>query len=158
VVGEVGGEEEREALGRREGNMMGDGEDVIALWYEENALGDEEDASGNDDDTTPWEEDTSSDSEATSPSSKISDKEANRSPASTCAPNSNSCFTKSGQVYTCTRYRQRSRIKRGRLERRMQRALELRSCKALRSIANRTLRKNIPNRTPRTLIHSSNIH
>ena len=64
-------------------------------------------------------------------------------------------------TYTCTRHRQRrSGTKQGRLERRVQRALGLRSRSALvlrsrwalRSIANR---KNIPNRNLRTLIHSS---
>ena len=44
MVGEVGGEEdeeEKEALRLREGNTMGDEEDMFALWDEENALGDE---------------------------------------------------------------------------------------------------------------------
>jgi len=54
VVGEVGGEdkeEEKEALGRRQGNTMG--EDVFALWDEQNTLGneDEGDASGGDEGT-----------------------------------------------------------------------------------------------------------
>jgi hypothetical protein len=107
VVGEIGEEkEEEEASGRREGNTMGDGEKMFALWDEENALGgdDEEDASGVDEDATPWEEDPSSDSEARPPSSETSDreaKEAYRSPASICASksNSNSCFTQGGQVH-----------------------------------------------------------
>lgn len=97
MVGEEEDEEEEEASRRREGNTMGEGEDVFALWDVENALGDEddEDASGDDEDTTPWDEDTSSDSEATPPSSETSDKEAYCSPAS----NSNSCFTQGGQVH-----------------------------------------------------------
>jgi hypothetical protein len=134
---------------------MGDGED--ALWDEENALGDEDE-----EDTTPWEEDTSSDSKATSPSSETFDKEAkeaNRSPASICTPNSNSCFTKGGQVHIHVHVTGEDVAGlSGRLECRMQRALELSFRRALRSIANRTLRKNFPNRTPRTLLHSSSIH
>ena len=103
MVGEVGGEEEEEenaASRRTEGNTMGDGEDVLASWEEDNALrdGDEEDASGEDEDTAPWEEDASSDSEATPPSSETSDgvaKGAYCSPAS----NPNSCFTQGGQEH-----------------------------------------------------------
>ena len=98
MVGEVGRKEEeeaKEATGRREGNTMGDGEDVFAFGDE-----DGEDASGDDEDTAPWEEDIASDSEATPPSSETSDKEvkeAYRSPASNS--NSNSCFTQGGQVH-----------------------------------------------------------
>lgn len=92
-MGEVGREEEEEEAetsGRREGNTIGDGEDVFALGDE-----DEDDTSGDEDDTTPWEEDTSSDSEATPPSGETSGKEAYRSPVS----NSSSCFTQGGQVH-----------------------------------------------------------
>ena len=57
MAGEVGGEEEKEekeAVGRREGNTMADREDVFALGDEENALGgeDKEDALGDDEGTT----------------------------------------------------------------------------------------------------------
>lgn len=74
MVGEVEGEEEEEeegASGRREGNMMGDGEKLFALLVEEYV---------------------------SPPSSETSEKEAKeayRSPAS----NSNSCFTQGGHVH-----------------------------------------------------------
>ena len=71
MVGEVGGEEEegeREASGRREGNTMGDGEDVFALCDKEDALGGED------------EEEASGASEATPRSGKTCDREARNIP------------------------------------------------------------------------------
>ena len=93
MVGEVGGEEEgeKEASGRREGNTMGDGEDMFAFCDRAlYVLDDEMRTRKHQGPQKPHRRPVQLPTEK---------QEANRSPASTCSSNSSSCFTQGEQVH-----------------------------------------------------------